>query len=245
MANSQLSFETLLGRYENGNEYVQALTNFNPQKELIKMANQQLFIDSVIAADKAVNLSLKKYGDEVSARKPLVFRQKDCDENCLENRIRNIQAYIGADISKTCKAYKIIGGFIKKFAPQYKTKDPNVPPPLHKTPSPSEKSFVAMNGYGIQVHELIVELDTAYAPQNNYIKPAEFIIFVKDLAERTKKTAKYLGNYGDAVAARLPFYYGPEGILERQRLIKDYLASFPGGKKSQNYIEYDRLIKGK
>jgi hypothetical protein len=245
MADSQRSFETLLGRFQNGDAFIQSLTDYNPNNNLIKKASCTAFIAEVLLKDKAVTLTEKPLGDEVAARKPLVFREKGCDENCLENRIRNIHAYIGADISKKCAAYKHIGAMIKKFAPHYKKKDPNAPPAEHKTPSPSEQSFVAMNGYGIHVHQLIVELGADYTPQNPYIIPDAFKDFVDDLVERSKKISKFEADYSDATAARRPYYYGPEGILERERLIKDYLASFPGGKKSQNYIEYDRLIKGR
>jgi hypothetical protein len=245
MANSQLSFETMYGRFVNGNEFIQTLADFNPQKDLIKKTNLTSLIADIVPIDKAVNLKLKAMMDETNARKFLVFRSKECDENCLENRIRNIHSYIGADISKTCAAYKIIGGYIKKFAPTYKKKDPNLPPEAQKSKSPSEKSFVAMNGYGMQVLELITELGTDYAPQNDKIQLAKFEIFVKDLVDRAKSIAKLEAEYSDAVSARRPYYYGEEGILKRQTMIKGYLASFTGGKKSQNYIEYDRLIKGK
>jgi hypothetical protein len=245
MADSQKSFVTLFGRFQNGDTFIQGLGDYNPNKDLIKKATCTTFIADVILKDKAVAQEEKKYRDEVAGRKPLVFRAKNCDENCLENRIRNIYAYIGADIGKTCAAYKIIGEMIKKFAPHYKKSDPNVPPPEHKTPSPSEQSFVAMNGYGTHVITLITELGADYAPQNTNIQLAPFTLFVADLINRSKLVAKYEASYADAVAIRYPYYHGPEGILERQRLIKDYLASFTGGKKSQNYNEYDRLIKGK
>lgn len=245
MANSQLSYDTLYGRFVDGNTFIQALPDFNPNNELIKKSNMTTFIMSVIPVDKAVNLSLKAYLDETNSRRPLVFKAKDCDLNCLENLIRNIRSYIGAEFGKSNGAYKIISGLVAKFAPQYKKKDPNAPPDARKTPSPSEKSFDAMNSYGQKVLDIITDLGTAYTPQNTYIQPANFEVFLKDLVIRAKKIAKVLSDYSEAASIRNPYYHGPEGILERERLIKDYLASFPGGKKSQNYIQYDRLLKGK
>jgi hypothetical protein len=245
MASSQLSFETMLGRFINGNELIQSIADYDPKNPLIKKASFTALIPEIKLKDKSVLLTQNAFLDQTLARKPLVFRAKDCDENCLENRIQNIHSYIGADISKTCAAYKIIGGLIKKFRPTYKKKDPTQPPEAHKTPSPSEKSFVAMNNYGMQVYDLIVELGADYSPQNPNIQPDAFKDFVEDLMARAKLIAKLEADYSDAVSARKPYYHGPEGILKRETLVKEYLASFTGGKKSQNYIEYDRLIKGK
>jgi hypothetical protein len=243
MGDSQRSFEVLLGRFENGDAYVQTLANYDPLKPIIKKANLTLFIADVKLKDEAVNKALDKWKNAVVARKALSFKGEDCDENCLENRIRNIYSYIGADINKKCGEYKIIGSFIKKIAPIYEKKDPALPKGTGK--SPSEKSFVALNGYGTQTSELINDLGLAYDPQNTYIEAATFETFVNDMIERAKDIGKLKSAYSNAVEARYKIYHGTAGLVERQKTIKDYLASFTGGKKSQDYIEYDRLIKGK
>lgn len=179
----------------------------------------------------------------IAARKALSFKGKDCDENCLENRIRNIRSFIGAEISKTCGEYKIISSFIKKIAPVYEKANPALPKGSGK--SPSEKSFVALNGYGTQSSELINNLGASYDPQNTFIVAATFETFVNDMIGRAKSIAKLEGLYADAVKARYEIYHGTNGLIERQDTIKEYLASFTGGKKNQMYIEYDRLIKGR
>ena len=241
MGISQRSFEVLFGRFQDGDTYIQSLTIFDPTKAIIKKANLTLFIADVILKDKAVNLALQAYRDAVAERKALSFKYPKCDTNCLENRIRNIHSFIGSDISKDKAAYKLIGGFIKKIAPVYK-KDPLLPKGSGK--SPSEKSYVALNGYGTQTSELINDLGIAYAPTNTYIEAAAFGTFVNDMIARAKLVSKLEGNHSDAVKIRYEIYHGKDGLLERQATIKEYLASFPEGKNSQNYIEFNRLIKG-
>lgn len=161
----------------------------------------------------------------------------------LINRIRNIRSYIDAEIGKSSCAYKIIDGFIKKIAPQYEKKDPNLLRGAGK--SPSEKSYVALNGYGTQTSKLINDLGTAYNPQNKFIKATEFGTFVNDMIKSVTKIAELESILSDAIKVRYEIYYGKDGLLDRQSIIKEYLASFTGGKKNQSYLEYDRLIKGK
>lgn len=242
MSNSQKSFEVLLGRFENGDAYIQTLSDYDPLKAIIKKANLTLFIADVKLKDQAVNTTLSNWKNAIAARKALAFKGEDCDENCLENRIRNIRSYIGAEINKTCGEYKIISSFIKKIAPVYEKSDPNLPKGSGK--SPSEKSFVALNGYGTQTSELINNLGLTYAPQNPYIEAAAFETFVNDMITRSKSIAKLEGLYSDAVKARYEIYHGTDGLVERQTIIKDYLGSFSGGKKNPKYLEFDRLIKG-
>lgn len=128
------------------------------------------------------------------------------------------------------------------FKLTYKKKDAGTPSGEGK--SPSEKSFVALNGYGTQTSELINDLGVAYAPTNTFIEAAAFGTFVNDMIARAKSVAKLEGIYSDAVKVRYEIYHGKDGLLERQATIKEYLASFPEGKNSQSYIEFDRLIKG-
>lgn len=39
-------------------------------------------------------------------------------------------------------------------------------------------------------------------------------------------------------------YDAPDGLNARSTLIKNYLESFPGGKKNQKYKEVDQAFKG-
>jgi len=53
-----------------------------------------------------------------------------------------------------------------------------------------------------------------------------------------------LDDYGNAVRGRRKLYDADNGMADRVTMIKSYLASFPGKRKSNQYIEYNRAIKG-
>jgi hypothetical protein len=243
MTNSQKSFEVLYGRFVNGDTLIQSLTNYDPQNTLIKKANLTAFIADIKVKDKTVTKKLVALKDLVSLRKKMSFRRKGFDVNCLENRMRNAHAYIGIEIGKNSSSYKIIGGYIKAIKPKYKKKESKEA--RNKRRSASEQSYVSLNGYASQTLEILGSLGAAYAPQNPNIQLSNFEAFVEEMIELSKNIAKAEAAYLNSTNERGVLYKGDEGLLKRQSLIKGYLASFSGGKKSQNYINYDRLIKGK
>lgn len=240
---SQRSYETRRGRFVSGNELVQAKTDYNPMKEIIKKDKLTLFIAEVGTRDEAVSVSELHYRDKVKIRRINSFRDKANLENCLENRIRNAMAYVGAEIGRTSPAYKMIKGFIKKIKPTYKKKKPDAPKGEGK--SPSEQSFVALIGYGKQTAQITGDLGSAYTPSDPDIQSANMLTFCEQIETWTKEVASKEVIWADAVKKRKEIYDGKDGMKDRINTIKDYLASFPGGKNSQDYIEYDRLIKGK
>jgi hypothetical protein len=243
MTNSQKSFEVLYGRFVNGDTLIQDLSNYDPQNVLLKKANLSIFIEDIQLKNNAVIKSEMRFKDLVFKRKKFSFRRKDCDENCLENRMRNAHSYIGSEIGKDSSAYKIIGGYLKVLKPKYKKKEKGKKGSARR--STSEQSYNSLNGYARQTLEIIDSLGTAYTPQNTNIQYANFEAFVEEMIVLSNKIIKANVVYSTATAERSVMYKGDEGLLKRQSLIKGYLASFSGGKKSQNYIEYDRLIKGK
>lgn len=243
MAPSQKSFETRFGRFYSGNELLQANPDYNPQNILITKPELNTFISDVSAKDEAVNLAYKNYRDKVKIRRENGFRDNENLENCLENRIRTIASYVGADIGRTSASYKIIKDFIKKIKPIYKKKDPEAPRGDGK--SPSEKSFVALIGYGVQTTQIIKDLGAAYSPVNADIQVVAMQDFCTQMEKWTVQIVAAENIWAEAVRLRLELYDGNNGMSDRIVMIKDYLASFPGGKKNQNYIEFDRIIKGK
>jgi hypothetical protein len=243
MGASQRSFETRFGRFVSANELVQAKTDYEPIKTLIKKPSLVTFIADVAAKDQAVNLTYLHYRENVMKRRVNGFRDKANLENCLENRIRNSMAYVGAEIGRTSPAYKMIKDFIKKIAPKYKKKEKDAPKGEGK--SPSEQSFVALIGYGKQTAQITGDLGAAFNPSDPDIKSAAMLTFCETMETYTTDIAKSEILWAEAVKQRKAIYDGTDGMAERIVLIKDYLASFAGGKKSQDYIEFDRLIKGK
>jgi hypothetical protein len=240
---SQQSFSVLKGRFVSGNTLIQGLTTYDPLNLLIKKTAITGFIAQLDSADAAVTLTEEAFKTQTSNRMKLSFREAEAaDENCLENRIRNIRDYIGVDLGTDRGAYKMISGFLQKIKPRYPKKPEGAPRGAGR--SPSEQSYVALNGYATQTLKMIEALDTDYAPQNTYIQYANFKTFVEDMLELTDNIAAAQDAYKTAVGIRKALYLGKEGLKKRQSLIKKYLSSFSGGKKNQNYMNYDSLIKG-
>jgi hypothetical protein len=243
MANSQKSFEVLYGRFVNGDTLIQALSNYDPQNPLIKKASLTAFIGDLALKDRTVTKKLIPWKDLISRRQKFSFRHKGCDENCIENRMRNAQSYVGSEIGKNSSAYNIIGGYLKVLKPKYKKKNTGQKRSARR--STSEQSYVSLNGYAMLTVEILDSLGSAYAPQNPNIQYANFKTFVEEMIELSGNITIAQAAYSNSTAERAVLYKGEEGLTKRQSLIKGYLASFSGGKKNQNYIEYDRLIKGK
>jgi hypothetical protein len=243
MANSQKSFETLYGRFVNGNTLIQGLSNYDPQNPLIKKASLTAFIGDLALKDRTVTKKLMPFKDLIIRRQKFSFRRKGCDENCLENRMRNAHSYVGSEVGKNSSAYNIIGGYLKVLKPKYKKKVKGKKGTERR--STSEQSYVSLNGYAMLTVEILDSLGSAYAPQNPNIQYANFKAFAEEMVELTNNISVAEAAYKNATTERAVLYKGEEGLTKRQSLIKGYLASFSGGKKNQNYIEYDRLIKGR
>ena len=243
MANSQKSFEVLYGRFVNGDTLIQALSNYDPQNTLIKKASLTAFIGDLALKDRTVTKKLLPLKDLISRRQKFSFRRKGCDENCIENRMRNAHSYVGSEIGKSSSAYNIIGGYLKVLKPKYQKKNAGQKRSARR--STSEQSYVSLNGYAMLTVEILDSLGSAYTPQNPNIQYANFKTFVEEMIELTGNITIAQTAYSTATAERAVLYKGEEGLTKRQSLIKGYLASFSGGKKNQDYIEYDRLIKGK
>lgn len=240
---SQRSFETRFGRFYSANELLQSNPDYSPMNALIQKVALSTFIDDIKAKDEAVNLAYTHYREKVKIRRENGFNGKDGLENCLENRIRAIASYIGAELGRSSSAYKIIRDFIKKINPVYKKKDAEAPRGAGL--SPSEQSFVALIGYGVQTTQIIQDLGASYSPTNSDIRLEAMQNICSQMESWTKVIASAENAWAEAVRRRLELYDGKNGMADRIVMIKDYLASFPGGKKNQHYIEFDRIIKGK
>lgn len=243
MAVSQRSFETRYGRFYSANELLQSNPEYNPQNAVITKPALNEFISDVAAKDEAVNIAYRHYRDKTKIRRENGFKGKENLESCLENRLNAIASYLGAELGRSSAAYKIIKGFIKKINPVYKKKDPETP--NGNGYSPSEQSFVALIGYGVQTTQIIKDLGDDYNPSNADLKAETMRDFCLQMETWTKEIASLENAWAEAVRRRLELYDGKNGMAERIVMIKDYLASFPGGKQNQNYIEFDRIIKGK
>jgi hypothetical protein len=241
---SQSSYENLLGRLLVVIALLKTWVDFLPTNILITIAALDVFAPLVRTKNDLVDTLLILLTDKRKKRKPLVFRGKEADLNCLQNRVAAIVAYLKAEFGKTSGAYLKVYAIYKKFAPTYPPKkDPSLPRGSGR--SPSERSFVAVVGYASEIVAILTSIGVAYNPTNNAaIKLADFKTFVTSLLDLNGEIGVALKNYGDAVKDRENIYDAADGLNARVTLIKNYLESFPGGKKGQKYTEVYQALKG-
>lgn len=240
---SQKSYENLLGRFQNGIELLRSWPDYVPVNPLITIASLDAFVDLVRSKNNEVGNLYVTLTSKRNQRKTIVFNSKIADINCLQNRAGAISNYLKTEFGKTSGAYQRVYSLYKKMSPSYpKKKDQTLP--RGEGRSPSERSFVAVTGYAFEIVAILESLGIAYNPGNPAIQLANFKTFVENLHKLNEEIAIALKNYGDAVATREKLYDAKDGLKVRIRLIKDYLASFPSGKKGEKYIEFSQAIKG-
>lgn len=241
---SQASYENLLGRFINAVALLVTWIDYQPANALIVLATLQTFITQVRSKNDLVSSLLVSLTDKRNERKAIVFRSKTADINCLQNRTASIASYLKAEFGKKSGAYVKVYALYKKMVPTYPPKkDPTLPKGSGR--SPSERSFVAVTGYASEIVAIITSLGAAYNPTNNIaIQLVNFKNFVLSLSQLNEDIAVALKDYGDAVTAREKIYDAPDGLNVRATLVKDYLASFEGGKKNPKYVEFNQAMKG-
>jgi hypothetical protein len=242
---SQGSYENLLGRFLIVIAILKTFADYLPTNVLITIAALETFAGEIRSKNDLVDTLLILLTNKRRERKPQVFRGKEADINCLQNRVESIAAYLKAEFGKTSGAYLKVYSLYKKFAPAYpKKKDPTQPKGSGR--SPSERSFVSVTGYASEIVAILGSLGAAYNPLNNTaIQFDQFKLFVAHLKELNDEIGVALKNHGDAVKDREAVYNAPDGLKARSTMIKNYLESFEGGKKGQKYIEVDQALKGK
>lgn len=241
MTASQQSFETRFGRFNNAFTILQGWSDYLTSNLLITIAGLIAFIAEVILKDEATvstKQTLDTFRDE---RRPLVYKFKDTNPNCMELRIEAIENYLGSE-SQFKSARKSVKAILKKFRPRYPKRAEGAPRGAGK--SPSEKSFDAAVGNVKKVIKIITNLGAAYAPANPNISVANMTALETQVETLNVNIAGALENYGNAVASRKALYDGPEGMKVRIDFIKSNLSSLVGGKKNQHYIEFSQAIEG-
>lgn len=241
MAGSQKSFESQINRFDNGYTLVNGWVDYNPTNALIKKAALGTFIQDVKNANEDVDTKLETLTTARDSRLLLVFKKKEENPACLEQRIIGIRNYIkGENFPKS--ALSAIEKIIQKIRPRYTKKPEGAPEGSGK--SPSEKSFAAAVGFGANVVNIITNLGIDYNPPDPNLAVGAVTTLVANIETANKDTQKALDNYGISNRARLKLYEGTSGLEERRSAVLNYLASFPGLKKSNHYIEFNDALKG-
>ena len=111
--------------------------------------------------------------------------------------------------------------------------------------SPSERTVTSIPGFLNEVISMVDELAPGqYDPPDSNLTVTEMEGLRDNIATANATVAAELKTYGNSNRDRKELYDGDNGMAERISMIKSYLASFPGKKKSDDYIEYSQAIKG-
>ncbi|MBI4930758.1 MAG: hypothetical protein HY841_08350 [Bacteroidetes bacterium] len=113
-------------------------------------------------------------------------------------------------------------------------------------PSRMEKTYASIPGLLTDVISHIEGLNPSfsYNPPDDKLTTAELKKLKAEIEKLNSQLSASMDVYGTAHRDRKKLYDGTIGMSERIRLIKSYLGSFTGGKKSEHYIEFSQAIKG-
>ena len=114
------------------------------------------------------------------------------------------------------------------------------------TNSPSEKTYASIDGFLTEVITLVngIAAATPYSPPDPKITVAQLTALRNQIRVANADVTTAMDIYGTANRERKALYDSTNGMATRIRLIKSYLGSFMGGKKSEHYIEFSQAIKG-
>ena len=111
--------------------------------------------------------------------------------------------------------------------------------------SPSERTFASIPGFLNEVISMVGTLAPGqYNPPDSNLTVTEMEGLHDQIETANTVVANALKAYGNSNRTRKELYDGDNEMADRITMIKSYLASFPGKKKSNNYIEYTQALKG-
>lgn len=115
-----------------------------------------------------------------------------------------------------------------------------------ETNSPMEKTFASVETYLTEVITYVQGIGggIVYNPPDPKLTVVQLTALRDAIHTANVQVADAMKNYGEATQDRKKLYDGKNGMVERIRFIKNYLAGFPDGKKSSHFIEYGQALKG-
>lgn len=241
---SQMSYSAILGRFKDGLVILKRIPGYNPSKACLTISNlDSKSVDAEAKNAEAIRTGaiLKGFRNE---RRFISFRSKEGDVNCIENLIRNIASYLKAELGAKHPSFNVVDSIIKKIAPpndpKEEVKEGEEP---KKTNSSSEKSYNSLGGFGSNVYTIITELGESYRPTNENITAIAFKAKIERLAQLNGAIVTAGTDYSASVKLRDDLYNGDDGIISVISQVKDYLASFEGGKKNPDFIAFNNAVK--
>ena len=246
----QLSFASRQGKFNNASLLIQSWDNYNPSNASIGKTLLINFIEQLQFKNNAVTSAKIALDNARAERKTLCFfNSKENNSLCLEIRLMQIANYTASSFGINSVEHKRVHDMLKKIKP-------NLVKGRHKRTNPAksilnknvkeklQRSFIAMAGFAQSTAEFISELiENSFnwnPPDENLSQTA-----IKNLSEKLQQLNSTISvlndNYKIAISERKEIY---KSMNERIGMIKSYLASFDGGKKSEHFIEFSQAIKG-
>ena len=112
--------------------------------------------------------------------------------------------------------------------------------------SPSERTFASIPGFLTEVITLVSKFTSSqYDPPDSNLTVTEMEGLRDQIEAANAAVSSALDDYGTGNRGRKNLYDGDDQMADRISMIKSYLASFSGKKKSEHFIEFSQAIKGR
>jgi len=235
---SQQSIESRIGRFKNANHLIQNWADYNPQNALITKAALSAFILDVETKNNEVTLTYVTLGNKQQERKKLFFFDKDFQNtHCFIDTLIQIVSYINSLNIEHGVAYEQARTILRTVTPgriRQKKGDKKV---KHRT----RRSFNSVLGLANLVVGIITDLPPAlYNPPDPNLSVTSMQTLIANMETANNAVTTAGGNYGNAVTERQQAY---KSMNTRITLIKNYLTSFPNGKKSDYFLGFKMAIE--
>lgn len=236
MVSSQSSMDSYLGRFENAITLLQNDPDYLPTRADIQKAALLTFVTQLRQSSNTVSLLASNLNTLRAKRHDMAFKQvSNTPESSIEAIISNVLNYVGAENGKNHSVYKSIKAYIGKMRPKAKTTNEDG----SKSPSRSEKTFTALEGYFEHVVHLISNsTGLIYNPSNTALQITKLTALANDFSQLNRDIATAERDETTARADRRALFIGERGAKNLAKDIKMYLSSYSGGKQNPKYIQF-------
>jgi len=242
MAGSQNTYASLIGKFRNGLTVLQSWADYLPSNPSIQTATLIALENEVETKNTAVSVTESDYLNKTFERKKLFYYNKNIDNRlCFEYRLSQITNYVNSLGDEAEVAYDMLHAIQKRFIPGLNKK--KLEDGTYKTVTPQNRTYASLSGFLTETIGIITSVNT-HTPYNPP-DPNTSIVAMENLFAQIEAANSAAGtaheNWGTAVTDRKAVY---KTMSKNITLIKNYLASFDGAKKSDHYIGFVQAVKG-
>jgi len=238
MAGSQNTYASLIGKFRNGLTVLQSWADYLPSNPSIQIATLVALENEVETKNTAVTVTNSAWLTKTDERKKLFYYDKKIDNRlCFEARLEQITNLVGSMGEDEEVAYDMLKAMQKKFIPGLNKK--KLADGTYKTVTPQNRTYASVSGFLTETIAIITNIPLYNPPNVNLTIAAMQNLFAQiETANAAAQTAH--ANWSDAVTERRKVY---QTMSKNITLIKNYLASFDGAKKSNHYIGFVQALK--